>query len=68
MEKKMFPCDFGHDARIVKRLMTGGGSSIFVCYKHYRGEMNWRRYRNSACEDHYEMPAWEALKRVEGDA
>lgn len=43
-------CDFGHEAKKVRRLDTGGGSGAFLCKKHWEQEMRWRKQRNKELE------------------
>ncbi len=44
--KALKACDYGHEARIVRRLSLGGGSGIYLCRTHWNKEMTYRRSRN----------------------
>lgn len=56
-------CDHGHYAEEVRRMPTGSGSAILVCYLHYLHEINYRRERNKELskELRYVLPEWEHL-------
>jgi len=57
-------CDYGHEARKVKRLPLGGGTGIFVCYEHYKKEMKFRKMRNREGlkgESKFDIPKWKVL-------
>lgn len=56
-------CDYGHKA-LALRLDTGGGAGVFLCRRHWREEMRWRRDRNAAnsatiyADSHWPILPW----------
>jgi hypothetical protein len=38
-------CDYGHEG-MAYRLEIGEGSGVFLCKKHWKEEMEWRKHRN----------------------
>lgn len=63
-QKKVYnSCDGGHETyHEIRRLDTGGGSAMLVCYSHYLKEMKFRRDRNQEDGTDFELPTWESLK------
>lgn len=56
-------CDHGHYTEEVKRMPTGSGAAILVCYKHYLKEIAWRRIANKCLlrEYRFDEPRWDEL-------
>lgn len=55
-------CDHGHEAKCVKFLPIGEISGVYVCYEHWKKELNYRNSENWDFTDD-NFPAWKNLKK-----
>lgn len=53
---KLKACDYGHFAKKIRRLNTGGNSGVFLCQRHWKQEMKWRKQRNKTLEGKAKFP------------